>query len=77
MPEKLVDHALIYRPPLETWVSAGGRVMLIGDAAHPYFPVVGQGGSQAIEDGVVVATALELAGKENVPLALRVAEKIR
>lgn len=51
--------------------------MLIGDAAHPYFPVVGQGGSQAIEDGVVVATALELAGKENVPLALRVAEKIR
>ncbi|KAH1911851.1 hypothetical protein KXV74_000226 [Aspergillus fumigatus] len=77
LPEKLVDHALIYRPPLDTWVSAGGRVMLIGDAAHPYFPVVGQGGSQAIEDGVVVATALELAGKENVPLALRVAEKIR
>ncbi|RHZ49216.1 FAD-dependent monooxygenase fmqB [Aspergillus thermomutatus] len=77
LPEKLVDHPLIYRPPLESWVSSGGRLMLIGDAAHPYLPVVGQGGSQAIEDGVVVATALELAGKENVPVALRVAEKIR
>lgn len=51
--------------------------MLIGDAAHPYLPVVGQGGGQAIEDGVVVATALSLAGKANTPLALCVAEKIR
>lgn len=51
--------------------------MLIGDAAHPYLPVVGQGGGQAIEDGVVVATALSLAGKAHTPLALRVAEKIR
>ncbi|KAL5363806.1 hypothetical protein BJX96DRAFT_178400 [Aspergillus floccosus] len=76
-PEKLVDHPLIYRPPLKTWVSSGGRAMLIGDAAHPYLPVVGQGGGQAIEDGVVVATALELAGKGNTPLALRVAGKIR
>nr|ADY16696.1 TqaH [Penicillium aethiopicum] len=76
-PHKLVNHALIYRPPLRTWISEGGRTMLIGDSAHPYYPVVAQGGSQGIEDGAVLAIALSLAGKERVPLALQVVEKIR
>lgn len=52
-------------------------MMVIGDAAHPYFPIIGQGGGQSIEDGAVVAIALELAGKSNVPLGLKVAERIR
>lgn len=76
-PNKLVNHPLIYRPPLRTWISEGGRIILIGDAAHPYYPVVGQGGSQGIEDGAVLAIALSLAGKERVSLALQVVEKIR
>ncbi|OGE58215.1 hypothetical protein PENARI_c001G12120 [Penicillium arizonense] len=76
-PSKLVNHPLIYRPPLRTWISEGGRIILIGDAAHPYYPVVGQGGSQGIEDGAVLAIALSLAGKDRVSLALQVVEKIR
>ncbi|WP_432010925.1 FAD-dependent monooxygenase [Streptomyces cucumeris] len=32
-----------------------GRVALLGDAAHPMAPTMGQGGNQAIEDGVVLA----------------------
>jgi 2-polyprenyl-6-methoxyphenol hydroxylase-like FAD-dependent oxidoreductase len=32
-----------------------GRVALLGDAAHPMTPDLGQGACQAIEDGVVVA----------------------
>ncbi|WP_373685527.1 FAD-dependent monooxygenase [Streptomyces lunaelactis] len=29
--------------------------MLIGDAAHAMAPTLGQGGNQAIEDGIVLA----------------------
>ncbi|MBB4929843.1 2-polyprenyl-6-methoxyphenol hydroxylase-like FAD-dependent oxidoreductase [Lipingzhangella halophila] len=32
-----------------------GRVVLLGDAAHPMTPSLGQGGCQAIEDAVVLA----------------------
>jgi 2-polyprenyl-6-methoxyphenol hydroxylase-like FAD-dependent oxidoreductase len=44
------------RPPLATW--SVGRVTLLGDAAHPMTPNLGQGGCQAMEDAVVLAKAL-------------------
>ena len=31
---------------------------VLGDAAHPMLPYLGQGACQAIEDGVVLAAAL-------------------
>jgi 2-polyprenyl-6-methoxyphenol hydroxylase-like FAD-dependent oxidoreductase len=37
--------------PLKTWRSPLGRMMVIGDAAHPTPPASAQSGSQAIEDG--------------------------
>jgi len=36
-----------------------GRVVLMGDAVHTITPHLGQGAAQAIEDGVVLADALE------------------
>lgn len=63
--------------PLPIWRSPFGRMMVIGDAAHPTPPASSQSRSQAIEDGAVVAIALELAGNNDVPLALEAAEKIR
>ena len=43
------------KPPLDTWVGAEGRVMLLGDAAHPPVPYIGQGAMMAMEDvGVLV-----------------------
>lgn len=39
---------LLYRDPIATWRC--GRLVLIGDAAHPMLPHHGQGGAQAIED---------------------------
>ena len=54
-------------PPMRTWTR--GRVALLGDAAHATTPNLGQGGCQAIEDGVVLARALSQA--IDVPAALQ------
>jgi len=72
-----IDWKLIIHDPLPTWISKSARVVLIGDAAHPFLPTSMQGGSQAIEDGVVLAVALQLAGKDNLPPAVQAWEKIR
>jgi 2-polyprenyl-6-methoxyphenol hydroxylase-like FAD-dependent oxidoreductase len=45
-----------FRPP-PSWLYRG-RVVLIGDAAHPMTPDLGQGACQAIEDAVVLADCL-------------------
>jgi 2-polyprenyl-6-methoxyphenol hydroxylase-like FAD-dependent oxidoreductase len=42
--------------PVERWSS--GRVTLLGDAAHPATPDLGQGLCQAIEDAVILASCL-------------------
>lgn len=76
-PGKLIDYQLLWRDPLPTWVSPKKRMIIIGDAAHPVLPTSGQGGGQAIEDAATLAIALELAGKGNIPLALRATEAIR
>ncbi len=48
--------ALYSREPLETWTK--GRVTMLGDAAHPMLPYLGQGATAAIEDGLVLGRAL-------------------
>lgn len=48
------------RPPLRRW--SAGRVTLLGDAAHPMTPNLGQGACQAIEDAVVLANCLRNCG---------------
>jgi 2-polyprenyl-6-methoxyphenol hydroxylase-like FAD-dependent oxidoreductase len=44
------------RKPIPSW--SRGRISLLGDAAHPTTPNLGQGGSMAIEDAVVLAHCL-------------------
>lgn len=43
------------RAPLKTWVV--GRVAMLGDAAHPMTPFLGQGACIAVEDGLVLGRA--------------------
>ena len=48
---------LFDRDPMPAWSS--GRVTLLGDAAHPMLPFLSQGAAMAIEDGYVLAAALD------------------
>jgi 2-polyprenyl-6-methoxyphenol hydroxylase-like FAD-dependent oxidoreductase len=61
------------RPPVRGW--GRGRVTLLGDAAHPTTPNMGQGGCLAIEDGAVLAACL--ARHPEIPAALRDFERRR
>ena len=61
------------RPPLTTW--SRGRVTLLGDAAHPMTPNMGQGACQAIEDAVTLAE--RLGADDSVPAALQAYEARR
>jgi len=64
------------RAPLPRWSS--GRLTLLGDAAHPMLPHLGQGVNQALEDAVVLATLLRAcAGSSGVPSALAAYEQLR
>jgi 2-polyprenyl-6-methoxyphenol hydroxylase-like FAD-dependent oxidoreductase len=75
--DRLIDWKLLWRDPLKKWVSQNGRIALSGDAAHPFLPSSGNGASQAIEDSATIATALRLAGKHNVKIALKAYETLR
>jgi salicylate hydroxylase len=63
------------REPLATWTS--GRLALLGDAAHPMLPHVGQGANQAIEDAVALATVLSRTNRASIRRALLVYESLR
>jgi salicylate hydroxylase len=47
---------LFDRDPLRTW--SKGVITLLGDAAHPMLPFLGQGAAMAIEDAYVLAREL-------------------
>ena len=63
------------REPLPTWTR--GRLTLLGDAAHPMLPHLGQGANQSIEDGMALATILARADAKTAPAALIAYERLR
>ncbi|MCY4263748.1 MAG: FAD-dependent monooxygenase [Gammaproteobacteria bacterium] len=54
--ERCFKWALHIREPLNSWVK--GRVVLLGDAAHPMAPFLGLGAGIGIEDAMVLARSL-------------------
>jgi salicylate hydroxylase len=73
--DKTFRWALYDREPLPTWTK--GRLTLLGDAAHPMLPHLGQGANQSIEDGIALATILAQVDNAAVPAALLAYERLR
>jgi 2-polyprenyl-6-methoxyphenol hydroxylase-like FAD-dependent oxidoreductase len=71
--ETILRNAAFDRPAAARWGVSG--VTLLGDAAHPMTPNLGQGGCVAVEDAAVLARSL--AKYRDTHLALRVYESRR
>jgi 2-polyprenyl-6-methoxyphenol hydroxylase-like FAD-dependent oxidoreductase len=53
---EILAHEIFDRRPIKYW--SQGRATLLGDAAHPMMPNLGQGGAQAMEDALVLSRYL-------------------
>lgn len=62
---KIVDYPVYAVPPLKTWTHNSGRCVLVGDAAHAMAFWLSMGVSLACEDGVALATVLDLVCEQN------------
>jgi 2-polyprenyl-6-methoxyphenol hydroxylase-like FAD-dependent oxidoreductase len=61
--------AILEREPLARW--SDGRVVLLGDAAHPMTPYMAQGAATSIEDAAVLARCLAEVGGEDIEGAFK------
>jgi 2-polyprenyl-6-methoxyphenol hydroxylase-like FAD-dependent oxidoreductase len=67
------EYPMVDRDPLPTW--GAGRVTLLGDAAHPMYPIGSNGASQAILDARVLTRELMTHGLTSGALAAYAAER--
>ncbi|MGB8858085.1 MAG: FAD-dependent monooxygenase [Ilumatobacteraceae bacterium] len=65
---------MVDRDPLDRWTH--GRMTLLGDAAHPMYPVGSNGASQAVLDAATLAGCLKCHAGD-VPEALRRYDSVR
>ena len=70
--QSITQYPMIDRDPLPHWTE--GRVTLLGDAAHPMYPIGANGASQAMIDARVLADELE---RQPGPAGLAAYEAIR
>ena len=61
--------AILEREPLPRW--SDGRVVLLGDSAHPMTPYMAQGAATSIEDAAVLARCLDAVKGEDLEGAFR------
>jgi len=72
-PRAIIKTGMFDRRPVKMW--SKGCCTLLGDAAHPTTPNMGQGGCMAIEDAVVLARCLS--NCSDPATAFRVYERLR
>jgi 2-polyprenyl-6-methoxyphenol hydroxylase-like FAD-dependent oxidoreductase len=56
----ILEFPMVDRDPLPRW--SHGRITLLGDAAHPMYPIGSNGASQAIIDGEALTQELSSGG---------------
>ena len=61
--------AILEREPLPRW--SDGRVVLLGDSAHPMTPYMAQGAATSIEDAAILARCLEAVEGDDIEGAFR------
>ncbi|KAL4950058.1 hypothetical protein BDW69DRAFT_202418 [Aspergillus filifer] len=74
----IVHWPLLWRDLRKEWTSPHGHVVQVGDSAHSFIPTSGNGGSQALEDAITLATCLQLSGgKRNATLSTKIYNTLR
>jgi 5-methylphenazine-1-carboxylate 1-monooxygenase len=71
--ESFYEYPMVDRDPLDRWTD--GRVTLLGDAAHPMYPIGSNGASQAILDARVLAREIQRQGTSAAALLTYEAER--
>ncbi|OIW34539.1 FAD/NAD(P)-binding domain-containing protein [Coniochaeta ligniaria NRRL 30616] len=75
-PSSIKVWQLLDMEKLETWTK--GKLVLLGDAAHPFTPHQGQGAGQAMEDAAALTVVLPRGtAPEAIPERLKLYEEIR
>ena len=72
--EKVYEFPMSDRNPLDKWTE--GRVTLLGDAAHPMYPIGSNGASQAILDADALCEALKSEHSAELALSVYEAERL-
>lgn len=72
--EVCLSYPMVDRDPVDTWVV--GRIALIGDAAHPMYPIGANGSSQAVLDAEAIAQCIA-AQPRDLPAALQAFQAAR
>lgn len=78
----MIDQALkwplINGVPLPTWTAPSGKLLMLGDAAHPMVPYMSQGAAMAVEDGAAIGEILNFVrSRDQIGIALELFEQVR
>ncbi|TFK90822.1 FAD/NAD(P)-binding domain-containing protein [Polyporus arcularius HHB13444] len=75
---RLIRSQLMSRRDIDDWVDSTGRIVLIGDSAHPNYPGGTHTAAMAVEDGAVLGSLFShLSSKEQIPAFLNAYQELR